>query len=120
MPIRAVPTSPGPRSRSSSDKAKPLREGSPSWAVTTSTCAMPSSTPATPPSSRSPSRGGMDIYVPDTIDVEVGRVLADGWHGRTRQPAPARAGAPRIRILAYNLMGGIDGGGCPKDQENWR
>ena len=52
--------------------------------------------------------GGMDIYLPDTVDVRVGGFAfmgGNGERGSTRQPRP---GAPRIRILAYSLMGGID------------
>ncbi|HJU97655.1 MAG TPA: DUF1707 domain-containing protein [Jiangellaceae bacterium] len=52
--------------------------------------------------------GGMDIYVPDTVDVQVGGFAfmgGNGERGSTRRPRP---GAPRIRILAYALMGGID------------
>ena len=52
--------------------------------------------------------GGMDIYVPDTVEVEVGGFAllgGNGERGSTRAPRP---GAPRIRILAYSLMGGID------------
>ncbi|WP_129710868.1 DUF1707 SHOCT-like domain-containing protein [Haloactinopolyspora alba] len=52
--------------------------------------------------------GGTDIYVPDTIDLHVGGFSVmggTGEHGSTRAP---RRGAPRIRVLAYNLMGGTD------------
>ncbi|HMG28609.1 MAG TPA: DUF1707 domain-containing protein [Jiangellaceae bacterium] len=52
--------------------------------------------------------GGMDIYLPDTVDVRVGGFAfmgGNGERGSTRQPRP---GAPRIRVLAYSLMGGID------------
>jgi len=52
--------------------------------------------------------GGMGIYVPDTVDVEIGGFSlmgGNGERGSTRSPRP---GGPRIRILAYSLMGGID------------
>ncbi len=52
--------------------------------------------------------GGMDIYVPDSVEVEIGGFAfmgGNGERGSTRAPRP---GAPRIRILAYSLMGGID------------
>lgn len=52
--------------------------------------------------------GGHDIYVPDSVDVEVGGFSimgGTGERGSRRQPRP---GAPHIRILVYNLMGGTD------------
>jgi hypothetical protein len=52
--------------------------------------------------------GGMDIYVPDTIDVDVaGFALMGGNDERGSTRAP-RSGAPRVKIMAYALMGGID------------
>ncbi|RIQ20166.1 DUF1707 SHOCT-like domain-containing protein [Jiangella rhizosphaerae] len=62
--------------------------------------------------------GGMDIYVPDTIDVEVGGFSLMGGTGERGSRRPARAGAPRIRILAYNLMGGIDVWRLPEETKN--
>jgi hypothetical protein len=52
--------------------------------------------------------GGMDIYVPDTVDVEVGGFALLGGRGERGSSRAPRPGAPRIRILAYALMGGID------------
>lgn len=52
--------------------------------------------------------GGSDIIVPDSIDVEVGGFSimgGTGEYGQARSPAP---GAPRLRILVYNIMGGSD------------
>lgn len=52
--------------------------------------------------------GGSDILVPDSVDVSVGGFSlmgGTGEYGVARSPAP---GAPRIRILAYNVMGGSD------------
>lgn len=52
--------------------------------------------------------GGADIYVPDSVDLEVtGFSLMGGRSekGSTRQPRP---GAPRVRIRSFNLMGGAD------------
>ncbi|AYY11391.1 DUF1707 and DUF2154 domain-containing protein [Actinobacteria bacterium YIM 96077] len=52
--------------------------------------------------------GGVDIYVPDSVDVEVGGFsIMGGTSERGSRRAP-RSGAPRIRILAYNLMGGAN------------
>jgi hypothetical protein len=52
--------------------------------------------------------GGMSIYVPDTVDVEVGGFAVMGGNGERGSTRPPRPGGPRIRILAYSLMGGID------------
>lgn len=52
--------------------------------------------------------GGMDIYVPDSIDVEVGGFSIMGGTGQPGSMRTPRPGAPKIRILAYNLMGGVD------------
>lgn len=52
--------------------------------------------------------GGVDIYVPDTVEMDVaGSALMGGYgeRGSTRAPRP---GGPRVRIRAYALMGGID------------
>ena len=52
--------------------------------------------------------GGSDVLVPDSIDVTVGGFSVMGGnseYGVARSPSP---GAPRVRILAYNLMGGSD------------
>jgi hypothetical protein len=50
--------------------------------------------------------GGANIYIPDTIEVEVGGFSFMGGNtefGRER----TRPGAPLIRVHAYNLMGGV-------------
>jgi hypothetical protein len=50
--------------------------------------------------------GGASIYIPDSIEVEVGGFSLMGGNteiGRER----LRAGAPLIRVRAYNLMGGV-------------
>lgn len=52
--------------------------------------------------------GGMDIYVPDTVDVEVGGFALMGGRGERGSSRPPRPGAPRVKILAFALMGGID------------
>lgn len=62
--------------------------------------------------------GGMDIYVPDTIDVEVGGFSLMGGTGERGSRRPARAGAPRIKVLAYNLMGGIDVWRLPEEAKD--
>ncbi|UYM07530.1 DUF1707 SHOCT-like domain-containing protein [Solicola gregarius] len=52
--------------------------------------------------------GGTDIYVPDSIDLEVTGFSLMGERterGSARRPRP---GAPRVRIRSFNLMGGCD------------
>lgn len=52
--------------------------------------------------------GGMDIYVPDSVDVRVGGFALMGGNGERGSTRAPRPGAPRIHVLAYSLMGGID------------
>ena len=52
--------------------------------------------------------GGMDIYLPDTIDVHVGGFAFMGGNGERGSSRAPRPGAPRIKVFAYSLMGGID------------
>jgi hypothetical protein len=52
--------------------------------------------------------GGMDIYVPDTVDVHVGGFALMGGRGERGSSRAPRPGSPRIRVFAYALMGGID------------
>jgi hypothetical protein len=50
--------------------------------------------------------GGSNIYVPDSVDLDVGGFSLMGGHeqiGRERRPRP---GAPVIRLRLYTLMGG--------------
>jgi len=50
--------------------------------------------------------GGANIYIPDSVEVEVGGFSLMGGNteiGSQRNPRP---GAPLIRIRTYNLMGG--------------
>lgn len=52
--------------------------------------------------------GGPDIYLPDSIDVEVTGTSIMGGNderGSTRQPRP---GSPLIHIRSFNLMGGAN------------
>ncbi len=62
--------------------------------------------------------GGSDIYVPDTVDVEVGGFSIMGGTDERGSRRPARPGAPRIRVLAYNLMGGVDVWRLPEEARN--
>jgi len=50
--------------------------------------------------------GGSNIYVPDSVEVEVGGFSFMGGHEEVGSERPPRPGAPLIRIRAYALMGG--------------
>lgn len=52
--------------------------------------------------------GGTNIYVPDSVDVEMGGFALMGGNDEKGSMRSPRPGAPRIRILAYSLMGGTD------------
>lgn len=51
--------------------------------------------------------GGANIYVPDTIELEVGGFSLMGGSNQTGSERRPRAGAPLIKIRSYNLMGGV-------------
>ena len=50
--------------------------------------------------------GGSNIYVPDSVDVEVGGFSIMGGHEEVGSERTPRPGAPVIRIRVYTLMGG--------------
>ena len=50
--------------------------------------------------------GGANIYVPDSVEVEVGGFSFMGGHEEIGGERPPRPGAPLIRIRVYALMGG--------------
>ena len=50
--------------------------------------------------------GGSNIYVPDSVEVEVGGFSLMGGHEEVGSERPPRPGAPLIRIRVYALMGG--------------
>jgi hypothetical protein len=50
--------------------------------------------------------GGATIYVPDTVEVEVGGFSLMGGNTEIGSQHSTRPGAPLIRIQAYNVMGG--------------
>ena len=50
--------------------------------------------------------GGSNIYVPDSVEVEVGGFSVVGGHEEIGSERPPRPGAPLIRIRVYALMGG--------------
>ncbi len=51
--------------------------------------------------------GGSNVYVPDTIDVEIGGLSIMGGHDERGVVPRPRPGAPVIRIRSYNFMGGM-------------
>jgi hypothetical protein len=50
--------------------------------------------------------GGANIYLPDSIDLEVGGFSLMGGHEEVGSQRGARPGAPVVRVRIYNLMGG--------------
>ncbi|MFC4061442.1 DUF1707 domain-containing protein [Planomonospora corallina] len=52
--------------------------------------------------------GGFDIYVPDSIDVDVSGFSLMGGHEERGSRRTPRQGAPLVRIRVFTLMGGVD------------
>jgi hypothetical protein len=50
--------------------------------------------------------GGASIYVPDSVELEVGGFSLLGGHEEVGSQGPPRPGAPLIRVRVYNFMGG--------------
>jgi len=50
--------------------------------------------------------GGSNVYIPDSVEVEVSGFSLMGGHEEIGSERPPRPGAPLIRIRVYNLMGG--------------
>jgi DUF1707 SHOCT-like domain len=50
--------------------------------------------------------GGSNVYVPDSVELEVGGFSLMGGHEEVGSERPPRPGAPLIRIRVYTLMGG--------------
>ena len=50
--------------------------------------------------------GGANIYVPDSVELDVGGFSLMGGNTEVGADRPPRPGAPVIRIRAWNLMGG--------------
>jgi hypothetical protein len=51
--------------------------------------------------------GGSNIYVPDTVEVDLTGINIMGGNQQIGRQRPPRPGAPTIQIRAFNLMGGI-------------
>jgi len=52
--------------------------------------------------------GGIDVLVPDGIEVDLGGFALMGGNDHVPGKAPVRAGTPVVRVRAFSLMGGID------------
>jgi len=50
--------------------------------------------------------GGANIYIPDSVEVDVGGFSLLGGNTEVGSERPPRPGAPVIRLRTYNLMGG--------------
>jgi hypothetical protein len=50
--------------------------------------------------------GGANIYVPDSVDLEVGGFSFMGGHEEVGSGRPPRPGAPVIKIRIFNMMSG--------------
>ena len=50
--------------------------------------------------------GGANVYVPDSVDLDVGGFSLMGGHEEVGRELSPRPGAPVIRIRVYNLMSG--------------
>ena len=50
--------------------------------------------------------GGANIYVPDSVELDVGGFSLMGGNTEIGADRPARPGAPVIRLRAWNLLGG--------------
>lgn len=64
--------------------------------------------------------GGYDLYVPDTLDVDLDDIAIMGGNDLRGSQAPAAPGAPRIHVRAFSLMGGIDVWRLPADSQGRR
>jgi hypothetical protein len=52
--------------------------------------------------------GGADIYVPDTVEVELSGGAILGGNDERGSPRRPRPGAPLIRVRSFAVMGGVD------------
>jgi hypothetical protein len=51
--------------------------------------------------------GGIDVIVPEDVEVELGGFALMGANESPRDPGPSHDGAPLVRIRAFSLMGGV-------------
>jgi class 3 adenylate cyclase len=52
--------------------------------------------------------GGVSVIVPEGIDVDLGGIAIMGGKDARLAPVPLLPGAPRVRVTAFCLMGGVD------------
>jgi hypothetical protein len=52
--------------------------------------------------------GGVDVIVPDGVEVDLGGFALMGGNDHRPGQAPVRAGTPTVRVRAFSLMGGVD------------
>ena len=50
--------------------------------------------------------GGANLYIPDTVELDVGGFSLMGGNTEIGSERPPRPGAPVIRLRAWNLLGG--------------
>jgi hypothetical protein len=50
--------------------------------------------------------GGAEVYVPDSVELDVGGFSLMGGHEEVGSERPPRPGAPFIRVRVYTMMGG--------------
>jgi len=50
--------------------------------------------------------GGATIYIPDSVELDVGGFSLMGGNTEIGSERPPRPGAPVIKLRAWNLMGG--------------
>jgi hypothetical protein len=52
--------------------------------------------------------GGIDVLVPDGVEVDLGGFAVMGGNDHVPGEAPVRPGTPVVRVRAFSLMGGVD------------
>jgi hypothetical protein len=52
--------------------------------------------------------GGIDVIVPEDVDVEVSGFALMGGNSSPRDAGPGHPGAPVVHVRAFSLMGAVD------------
>ena len=52
--------------------------------------------------------GGIDVIVPEDVDVEVTGFAIMGGNSSPKEAGPGHPGAPLVHVRAFSLMGGVD------------
>ena len=63
--------------------------------------------------------GGAEIYIPDSIELDVGGFSLMGGNTEIGSERPPRPGAPVIQLRAWNLMGGARFSGSRRRPAAW-